>query len=214
MGSDTKQKLPNPLPGFEGINHYWDPLLNMPTAKILPGEYYVTKCDEIITTVLGSCVSACVHDVVAGIGGMNHFMLPISEERGWSGVSDLIGTANRYGNFAMEHMINQILKNGGSRENLKAKIFGGGRIIPSLTDIGQRNVEFVHNYLQKEGLRLISEDIGDLFPRKIVYYPITGRVMVKKLKQLRNDTIVRRERDYRSYIVHKPVEGDVELFDD
>ncbi len=214
MGSDTKRELPNPLPGFEDVNHYWDPLHNMPTAKILPGEYYVTKCDEIITTVLGSCVSACVHDVVAGIGGMNHFMLPISEGRGWSGASDLIGTANRYGNFAMEHMINQILKNGGSRENLEAKIFGGGRIIPSLTDIGKRNVEFVLNYLQKEGLRLISEDVGDLFPRKIVYYPVTGRVLVKKLKQLRNDTIVRRERDYRSYIVHKPVEGDVELFDD
>ncbi|MCP3671404.1 MAG: chemoreceptor glutamine deamidase CheD [Gammaproteobacteria bacterium] len=213
MISNTKRDLPDPLPGFEGINRYWDSLQNMPAAKILPGEYYVTKCNEVIATVLGSCVSACVHDVIAGVGGMNHFMLPISEGLGWGGASDLADSANRYGNFAMEHMINQILINGGSRENLEVKIFGGGRIISGLGDIGKKNIEFALNYIQKEGLRLMGEDLGDLFPRKIIYYPVTGRVLVKKLKQLQNETIVQRERDYRSNIIHRPVEGDIELFD-
>ncbi len=214
MVLDTTTELLDPLPGFEEINRYWDQQHKMSAVKILPGEYYVTKCDEIITTVLGSCVSACVHDVVAGIGGMNHFMLPISEGRGWSGASDLVGSANRFGNFAMEHMINQILKNGGSRENLEAKIFGGARIISSLTDIGEQNVIFVHDYLKREGLHLISEDVGDLFPRKIIYYPATGKVLVKKLKRLWNETIIQRESNYRSYITHKSVDGEIELFVD
>jgi len=214
MSLKVVHKLPDPLPGFEDINHYWDPLKKMPAAKILPGEYYVTRHDEIITTVLGSCVSACVHDVITGVGGMNHFMLPISEGRNWGGSGDLIGTATRYGNFAMEHMINQILQNGGSRKNLEVKVFGGGKIISGLTDIGEQNIQFIHTYIEREGLRLISEDVGDMFPRKIVYYPASGKVMVKKLRQLRNDTIIRRESYYRSYIVRKPVEGEVELFVD
>jgi len=214
MSLNVMPELPNPLPGFDDINHYWDLQNKMPAAKILPGEYYVTKCDEIITTVLGSCVSACIHDVTAGIGGMNHFMLPISEGHGWGWTKDLVSTANRYGNFAMEHMINQMLTNGGSRKNLEVKIFGGGRIIASLTDIGEQNVQFVRHYIENEGLRLVSEDVGDLFPRKIIYYPATGKVLVKKLRQLRNDTIVRRENNYRSYIARKLVEGEVELFVD
>ncbi len=207
-------EMPDPLPGFEDINHYWDPRTQMPAAKILPGEYYVTKHNEIITTVLGSCVSACVHDTAAGIGGMNHFMLPISEGSGWGGADDLVGSATRYGNYAMEHMINQILKNGGDRNNLEIKIFGGGKIISSLTDIGEQNVQFIRQYIETEGLRLVSENVGDLFPRKIIYYPVTGKVLVKKLRQLHNDTIVRREDRYRSYIARKSVQGEVELFVD
>ncbi len=214
ISSYALENLPNPLPGFEDINHYWDSLNEMPAAKILPGEYYVTKYDEIITTVLGSCVSACVHDRKAGVGGMNHFMLPISESGDWGGCDDLISTATRYGNFAMEHMINQILNNGGKRHNLEVKVFGGGRILTGLTDIGEQNIQFIHAYIEREGLRLISEDVGDIFPRKIIYYPATGKVLVKKLRKLRNDTIIRRESHYRSYIVHKPVEGEVELFID
>jgi chemotaxis protein CheD len=207
-------ELPDPLPGFEDINHYWDPLNKMPAAKILPGEYYVTRCDEIITTVLGSCVSACVYDLVSGVGGMNHFMLPISEGKGWVGADNPLGTANRYGNFAMEHMINQIIKHGGNRQNLEVKVFGGGRIISSQTDIGEQNVRFVHEYIEQEGLRLISEDVGDLFPRKVVYFPATGKVLVKKLRQLCNDTIVQRENHYRSHIARKSLEGEVEIFVD
>jgi chemotaxis protein CheD len=200
------------LPGFEGINRYWDRHHGMPAAKILPGEYYVTRRDEIITTVLGSCVSACIRDRVLGIGGMNHFMLPASQGGGWSGAADPVSVATRYGNYAMEHMINDILKHGGERRNLEVKIFGGGQIISAMTDIGRRNVEFVLNYLQTEGLGVAKRDVGDIFPRKILYFPASGRVRMKKLRHMHNDTILARERAYQNELEVHPLEGGVELF--
>jgi chemotaxis protein CheD len=184
----------------------------MPAAKILPGEYYVTKSDEIITTVLGSCISACIHDLSAGVGGMNHFMLPISKSGGWSGAEDPLSEANRYGNYAMEHMINELLKYGATRERLEVKIFGGGQIISKFTQIGEKNIQFIHLYIQNEKLRLAGEDVGGVLARKVVYYPATGRVRVKKLKQLHNDTIIQRERRYITDIERKPVKGEIELF--
>lgn len=199
------------LPGFEQINRYWDRTHQMPAAKILPGEYYVTPHNEIITTVLGSCVSACIWDRVFGIGGMNHFMLPLSHNGEWGG-SELISTATRYGNYAMEHMINDILTHGGHRKNLSVKIFGGGQIISDMSNIGRKNIEFVESYINSEDLDLVGEDVGDSFPRKVVFYPQNGRVKVKKLKQLHNDTLIRRERDYQHNIEEAPVEGSVELF--
>lgn len=199
------------LPGFEKINRYWDRAHQMPAAKILPGEYYVTTHNEIITTVLGSCVSACIWDTVFGVGGMNHFMLPLSDNGSWGG-SDLISTATRYGNYAMEHMINDILKFGGHRRNIAIKIFGGGQIISEMSNIGKKNVDFVRGYIISEGLKLVGEDIGDIYPRKIVFYPASGRVLLKKLKHLHNDTIIKRERAYKHDIEESPVEGSVELF--
>jgi len=199
------------LPGFEHINRYWDRVHKIQAAKLLPGEYYVTMNNEVITTVLGSCVSACVRDRVFGVGGMNHFMLPISDGQGW-GDADLVSTATRYGNYAMEHMINDILTHGGRRKNLEVKIFGGGQIIASMTSVGLKNINFVREYIAAEGLALIGEDVGDIYPRKVVYYPKTGRVKVKKLKDMHNDTVIRRERDYQHNIEEKPVEGSIELF--
>ena len=165
----------------------------------------------MITTVLGSCVSACIRDRVFGIGGMNHFMLPISDGQGW-GDADLVSTATRYGNYAMEHMINDILTHGGRRKNLEVKIFGGGQIIASMSSVGLKNINFVREYIAAEGLTLIGEDVGDIYPRKIVYYPKSGRVKLKKLKDMHNDTIVKRERDYQHDIEEKPVESSIELF--
>jgi chemotaxis protein CheD len=199
------------LPGFENINRYWDLTHKMPVAKILPGEYYVTIHDEIITTVLGSCVSACVWDTVLKVGGMNHFMLPLSDNGAWGG-SELLSTSTRYGNFAMEHMINDILAHGGNRRNLAIKIFGGGKIISDMSNIGNKNIEFVHNYINDEGLKLLGEDTGDIYPRKVVFYPLSGRVRIKKLKNLHNDTIIQREKAYQHDIEVAPVEGSVELF--
>ena len=185
----------------------------MPAAKILPGEYYVTGSTELVTTVLGSCVAACIRDRVFGIGGMNHFMLPISiDGRGWNGAHDVLSTATRYGNYAMEHMINDILKHGGHKRHLEAKIFGGGRMMKALSDIGARNIEFVREYLSVEGIPLLSESVGDIYPRKVIYIPATGKVLVKRLKHLHNDTILKRENDYRSEIAQQPVSGSVELF--
>lgn len=202
------------LPGFEHVNRYWDRFHSSVAAKILPGEYYVTVHDEMVTTVLGSCVSACVRDTRLGVGGMNHFMLPISEDgTGWSGsTKDLLSTATRYGNYAMEHMINEILKHGGQKRNLEAKIFGGGRIMQNLSDIGARNIEFVREYLGVEAIPLVGEDVSDIHPRKIVYFPRSGRALVKRIKHLHNDTVARRERTYHDEITHQPDQGEVELF--
>ena len=201
------------LPGFENINRYWDTSRQMPAAKILPGEYYVTNGKEMVTTVLGSCVSACIRDRVFGIGGMNHFMLPISNGgRGWNGEEDILSTATRYGNYAMEHMINDILKHGGHKKHLEAKIFGGGRILENLSDVGDKNILFVREYLATEGIPVLGESVGDIHPRKVVYIPSTGKAYLKRIKHLHNDTVAEREDRYRERITHDPVAGAVELF--
>ncbi len=213
MVARRKHTLPETLPGFEAINRYWDIEREMPAAKILPGEYYVTNGGELVTTVLGSCVSACVRDRIFGIGGMNHFMLPISTDgKGWGGSDDLLSTATRYGNYAMEHMINDILKHGGHKSHLEAKIFGGGKVIQNLSDVGTRNIEFVRDYLQTEGIPVLAENVGDIHPRKVVYIPATGKAYVKRIKHLHNDTVVKRENAYRSEIATQPVVGEIELF--
>ena len=201
------------LRGFHDINRYWDKTHDTFAAKILPGEYYVTTNNEAIVTVLGSCVSACIRDKIFGIGGMNHFMLPINKGASHAEVAAM-SNAGRYGNFAMEKMINDILKNGGTRENLEVKIFGGGRVLKNMQslDIGNGNINFVREYIETEHLKLVSEDVGDVFPRKVIYYPLTGKVKVKKLRQMHNNTIIERETSYMSSIGVKPVESDIELF--
>lgn len=201
------------IPGFETVTRYWDQENRVVAAKLLPGEYYVTTGNEMITTVLGSCVAACIRDSVAGIGGMNHFMLPeTSKSRLSSRDEAVVGTALRYGNYAMEHLINTILQYGGKRKNLEVKLFGGGKIIATLGDVGSKNVQFVLDYLDTEALRLVAHDLGDIYPRKVNFYPQTGRVRMKKIKDLHNDTIVMRERMYSSSIKDAEVEGSIELF--
>ena len=129
--------------GFEGIHRYWDPATEAWTAKILPGEYYVTREAEAVSTVLGSCISACIRDLETGVGGMNHFMLPEDNGSGggsWNTADG--GASTRYGLYAMESLINELLKLGARRERLEVKLFGGGRILPSMTDVGMRNIAF------------------------------------------------------------------------
>ncbi len=206
-----QHEMPRGLPGFERINRYWDRQRDMPSAKILPGEYYVTVNDELISTVLGSCVSACIRDTLFGIGGMNHFMLPVNRDE--LKADRVIGDAERYGNYAMEHMINDILSHGGRRSNLEVKVFGGGRIIRNMTNVGARNIDFVLEYIHSEGLNLLAQDVGGDWPRKVVYQPMTGKVFVKRLRNLHNDTIIQREEHYRHEIEEQPVAGEIELFD-
>jgi chemotaxis protein CheD len=198
-----------PLRGFEAIKRYWDNDNGKFAAKILPGEFYVTTHDEVITTVLGSCIAACIRDPVFGIGGMNHFMLPISDGGAWGGDLD---HATRFGNFAMEHMINEILKNGGSRHNLEVKIFGGGRVLANMTNVGQRNIDFIKEYLRVEGLTLLAEDVGDVFPRKVQYLPLSGRARVKKLRANHSQAVAERERNYLHDMDAQPQTGDIDLF--
>ncbi|WP_221047476.1 chemoreceptor glutamine deamidase CheD [Methylogaea oryzae] len=201
---------PKTLPGFEHIKRSWNAKYAAYAARILPGEFYVTRSQEGVYTTLGSCISACIRDPLLGIGGMNHFMLPFSQEmaegHAWG------SAATRYGNFAMEHLINVILANGGARERLEVKIFGGGRILENMSDVGLKNITFVRDYLKTEGLRIVSEDVGNSFPRIVVYFPATGLVRVKRLRSLHNNTIVQQETQYIETIKAKPVSGDVELF--
>lgn len=209
----ASKKMEKCFRGFQDINRYWDKAHEIFAAKILPGEYYVTANNEAIVTVLGSCVSACIRDKVFGIGGMNHFMLPLNRSASHEEVAAM-SNAGRYGNFAMEKMINDILKHGGTRENLEVKIFGGGRVLQNMQslDIGNGNINFVREYIETEHLNLISEDVGDIFPRKVMYYPLTGKVKVKKLRQMHNRTVIERESSYMSSLEVKPVESDIELF--
>ncbi len=201
------------LEGFKHINRYWDRLNERYAAKILPGEYYVTIHDEVIVTVLGSCVSACIRDKVFGIGGMNHFMLPVNKDE-MSSSGGYMGESTRYGNFAMEQMINDILKNGGMRKNLEVKLFGGGRVLKNMhtLDIGKKNIDFVMQYIMDETLELAAKDLGDIYPRKVLYFPSTGKVRVKKLRSMHNNTIIERETNYRTKIEKEPVAGEIDLF--
>jgi len=199
--------------GFKAIKRYWDKNNNIVAAKLLPGQYYVTKENELITTVLGSCISACIRDPISGIGGMNHFMLPdTTKDRLRDGDESVVGNATRYGNYAMEHLINTILSNGGKRKNLEVKLFGGGKIIPTMSDVGARNIEFVLDYIDAEALCLLAQDIGDIYPRKVNFYPLTGKVKMKKIQDIHNETLAIRERRYGNNINNIPVESEVELF--
>jgi len=208
-----KEDFPKPLPGFSAINRFWDYKHQSISAKILPGEYYVSTQDEIIATVLGSCVAACVRDVQHGIGAMNHFLLPLHKGEEWSEKITSNSQATRYGNFAMEHMINDVLKFGGRKQNLEFKIFGGSRVISQMGDVGNSNIRFIMNYLKVEGYRLVAQDVGGINPRKVLYYPLSGRVRVKKIKDLHNDTIIRRETEFM-HNLEKPeaIAGEIELF--
>lgn len=201
------------ITGFEGINRYWDKEYNIVAARVLLGEYYVTNEDEMVTTVLGSCISACIRDKELGIGGMNHFMLPETNKLTLTESAEhVVGIATRYGNYAMEHLINDILTHGGKRKNLEVKLFGGGKILPILGDVGLRNIDFVLEYIDTEALELVSQDLGDIYPRKVIYFPKTGKVKMKKIKDLHNETIASREKQYRSTIKDEPVVSDIELF--
>lgn len=188
---------------------YYDRFFNMEAVKILPGEYYVSGKDMVMVTVLGSCVAACIRDRANGVGGMNHFMLP-----GDGG--DILSASARYGTYAMEKMINDMLKMGAKRVNLEAKLFGGGNVLPgiSLSNVGGRNAEFAIDYLNTEKISIVATDMLDVYPRKVYFFPSSGRVMVKKLRKVPNDTIVRREELYSSRLKVAEVQGDVELFDD
>ncbi len=173
------------MPDFNHKNlarrFYYDRQFECDAVRVLPGEYYFTNRNIIMTTVLGSCVAACIHDPLSKIGGMNHFLLP--ESANMSATAPAIESM-RYGTFAMDTLINDTLKLGAVRENLVAKVFGGGHVIEDMKTlkVGSRNAKFVVNYLNDKGIKIVAEDMEDVHPRKICFSPTTGKVMVKKLK--------------------------------
>ena len=212
MHPDTRSAaLPRTLPGFESIRRYRNASGAL-IAKLLPGDYYVTCEDEVLDTVLGSCVSACIRNPRTNVGGMNHFMLPRPSGNGNDTWGSVAGTATRYGSASMEQLINRILKAGGSRADLEVKIFGGGRVLSSLTDVGNHNVTFVREFLKAEGLRVSSEDVGDTCPRHVQYFPQTGRVRVRHLNSQHTRDVVSHEQKYLSGLEKAPVAGEIDLF--
>jgi chemotaxis protein CheD len=190
-------------------NVYYDRTFDCDAAKILPGEYYYTAKDMLIVTVLGSCVSACIRDRTRGLGGMNHFMLPDGGDPG-----NPVSASMRYGTYAMEVLINDLLKSGARREHLEAKVFGGGAVLRgfSAMNVGERNAAFVIQFLRTERIPVVAEDLNDIYPRKVYFFPRTGKVLVKKLMQTHNDTLAKRELDYASRLKVTPVAGAVDLF--
>jgi len=178
-------------------------------VKVFPGEYHVSRqADEVLLTILGSCVSACIRDPLAGIGGMNHFMLPQHKSGAWG--KDLRST--RFGNFAMEKLINELLKAGCARDRLEIKVFGGGNVTESSNAIGSDNSQFVLQYLAAEGLRYAAQDLGGTLPRRIQYYPSTGRVVRRLLGNNERFAVDREEDAYAQRLQSQQPSGEIQLF--
>ncbi len=191
-------------------NRYYDRHFEREAVKILPGEYFATQSDTMIVTVLGSCVSVCLRDPFTKIAGMNHFLLPND-----GGSQDVLSESARYGVYAMDILINHLLKLGASRYRLEAKVFGGGNVLKGFTqtNVGERNAEFVVEYLKTENIPILASDLLDQYPRKVYFFPDTGKVLVRKIKSLHNTTIMDRESAYRLAIKNTNGSGDVELFE-
>ncbi len=211
---DVPEPRPETLPGLQHVQRSWDRHTGKWAARILPGEYFVTRSDEVITTVLGSCISACVCDSRLRIGGMNHFMLPEDTSNGSSTWLDpRVGLATRYGSFAMESLVNDLLKLGALRERLEVKLVGGGRVLASMTDVGARNIEFARNWLRLEGLSVTGEDVGETHPRRVLYFPATGKVLLHRLRTLERGNVASREQHYLATLRESQRGNDVELFE-
>ena len=167
---------------------FYDAHFKSVAVKVLPGEYYCDNEDIVILTTLGSCIAACLWDRQAHVGGMNHFMLP-------DGGADSMDSG-RYGSFAMEVLINELLKRGATRSTLEAKIFGGGQVISGMNtlNVGQRNTDFVLEYLRTEHIPVISKDVLDVYPRKVCFLPASGKAMVKRLAPTNTEAVVAQER--------------------
>jgi len=164
---------------------FYDAHFKNAAVKILPGEYFVDNEDLLVMTTLGSCIAACLWDRHAQIGGMNHFMLP-----------EGAGDSGRYGSFAMELLINEMMKRGASKSRMEAKIFGGGAVISGMNtiNVGERNTNFVMDYLKTERIPIVSKDVMDVYPRKVCFLPKSGKAMVKRLAPTNTDALVQQDR--------------------
>lgn len=153
---------------------------------IFAGESYVSSKEEILCTVLGSCISVCLFDEKNNVGGLNHFMLPDGQFSGDVNLQgeQLVQKSMRYGITAMEILISDMQKNGAERKNLTAKIFGGGNVLSRTGNgpsIGDKNIGFTRAYLKSEGIPILSEDVGSTYGRKIFYLTEKNAVFVKKV---------------------------------
>ena len=163
---------------YFSTSSYYDRIFAAKAVKILPEQYHATNDTTVITTVLGSCVSVCLFDTTNGVGGMNHYMLP-----GDSGVSCSPETGSaRYGTHAMKLLVEHVIELGATHANLEAKVFGAGRVMDGMSDIGRQNADFALRYLKERRIRITAVDVGDTCPRKIYFYPATGQAFVKRIQ--------------------------------
>jgi chemotaxis protein CheD len=186
---------------------------HQPIIRVDPGEFYISQADELIYTRLGSCVAACIWDPIAGVGGLNHFLVP--EKRSQNEWKQLTSFSCRYGNWAMEQLINAILSKGGNRKRLQAKVFGGAQMTPHISiQIGQANIDFVRHYLGLENIPIVSEDMGGILPRKVLFHPLSGKALMKSLPMSIVSKVNHQEQDYLQALDKddQRSQNDIELF--
>lgn len=203
------------LPNFELPITYYDKRFSKEAVKLLPGQYFVTSQDKMLVTVLGSCVAACLFDPYTGFGGMNHFMLPTVNKSAGE-FEQVQGMAAKYGVHAMEILINELVKLGAKKNRLQAKVFGGGKVVPSFVqnDVGKFNAEFVTQFLETEDIPILASDLCDVYARKVYFFPGSGHVMMKRIHELNNSTIIERESQHRWELSRQAPSGSVDLFED
>lgn len=168
---------------------YWDAHFGKEAVKVLPGEFFVHDEDVLVMTTLGSCIAACLWDREKRVGGMNHFLLPDAGSAGGD-------ASGRYGSFAMDQLIGELVKRGATRSTMEAKVFGGGAVIGGMTslNVGERNTQFVLEYLRTERITVVSKDVMDVYPRKVCFLPASGKAMVKRLATTNTDALLAQER--------------------
>ncbi|MBX2855471.1 MAG: chemoreceptor glutamine deamidase CheD [Rhodobacteraceae bacterium] len=192
-----------------GPRTYFDAKVNSTATIVLPGDHLVTSEKELaIVTLLGSCVAACIRDVELGVGGLNHFLLP--EEKG----DNVANGSARYGTNAMEVLINDVIKLGGRKDRMEAKVFGGANVIDTnaAETVGDRNCQFVIDYLRRENISVAAKDLGGVQARRVFFFPATGRVSVLRLEPSAQRSIREQEAKLKQQVNVTPTSGGVELF--
>jgi chemotaxis protein CheD len=204
------RSLPQVGDFYDKTKRYYDNVNEHTVVKIFTGDCYVTRDPrEMLITILGSCIAVCMRDPLRQVGGMNHILLP-----GGADIHDLPGASTRYGAFAMEELINGLLKLGAEKSRLECKVFGGAQVMRTSTMIGERNIAFVHDYLANEGIPVAAEDVGGDWPRRIHYFPQTGRVRLRRLHRKDDMRIADQEQQYVSKASQiLPSDDNIELFD-
>ena len=200
-----------PRKNGEASFFFYDAHFRNEAVKVLPGEFFVFDEDILIMTTLGSCIAACLWDREKRIGGMNHFLLP----EGSGGTGGNNGDSGRYGNFAMDQLIGEMVKRGANRGTMEAKVFGGGAVISGMNtiNVGQRNTTFVMDYLRTERITVVSKDVLDIYPRKVCFLPASGKAMVKRLASANTEALAAQERAATSRATPTVVGGgSVDLF--
>jgi chemotaxis protein CheD len=201
-----------PRKSGEASFFFWDAHFGKEAVKVLPGEFFVHDEDVLVMTTLGSCIAACLWDREKRVGGMNHFLLPDSGGAG-GGAGDASG---RYGHFAMDQLIGELVKRGANRSTMEAKVFGGGAVIGGMTslNVGERNTQFVLEYLRTERITVVSKDVMDVYPRKVCFLPASGKAMVKRLATTNTDALLAQERQAAARAVPAAANagGSVDLF--